>query len=902
MLPIIKKPLLISLITAGLSVHAYAQSWQAIEKKASTLHLEQGTHQYRTKLFKLKLVNSSQTMAALSPLTDSSFNYTPGDRLQLRDKDSLYHFGDIRIRVKTVGNGAWKKYSTAYRRQPVKALPATGNIMAAADLSATLPADIPVNIKRYWETENGNLVLRFLITNTSSAEIEIGALGIPLIFNNILEGKKLEEAHHDNVFADPYIGADAGYMEVNRLNGKGPSLLVLPYKNAPLEAYNPLNDDLTPRGIAFEGFHEWMVNSKAYAENEWKGVQEWNNPTSTTLAPGAAKSFALKFVLAPSIRTVEAELTRQKRPVAVGLPGYVLPLNEVGRLMINYIKPVKKISVFPENALTITKANKAHNGYQGYDVKGNVWGRARVSIVYDDNTLQTISYKVIKSQEQTINDLGNFLTTKQWFDEPNDYFKRSPSVINYDYQAGRMLTQEKRVWFSGLSDEAGSGSWLAAMMKQLLAPAPQETDKLKRFAKETLWGHLQVDSGAQKYGVKKSLFYYEPKLVPPGTYNDSIKYTGWAAWPKKEADNLERSYNYPHVAAAHWVLYRLGKYHKVSGIDWKTSLQNAYHTATAMVNIAPYYVQFGQMEGSVFLYILKDLQREGWTQMAADLESKMKMRAQHWRTLQYPFGSEMPWDSTGQEEVYMWTNYFGYNDKADVTLNAILAYVPAVPHWGYNGSARRYWDFLYGGKLPRVERQLHHYGSALNAIPLLTAYRKNPADFYLLRTGYAGAMGALANVTQDGFGPAAFHSYPSTLANDAYASDYGPGFYGYAVNAATYIVNHPDFGWTAFGGNATQNGSWVKTYITAAGQSRVFLAAQKLWLTTASGRIKEVDYNTKTGEIKLSLAGDTYLSIEVPAGKSVKLSSPYKKGTDGYYVISSAGKPGNILTLKVSGK
>lgn len=183
----------------------------------------------------------------------------------------------------------------------------------------------------------------------------------------------------------------------------------------------------------------------------------------------------------------------------------------------------------------------------------------------------------------------------------------------------------------------------------------------------------------------------------------------------------------------------------------------------------------------------------------------MKKRALHWKSLNYPFGSEMPWDSTGQEEVYVWSRYFGFDDKATVTLNAILAYMPTVPHWGYNGSARRYWDFVYGGKLSRIERQLHHYGSALNAIPVLTEYRQQPQDFYLLRVGHAGTLGALANVTEDGFGPAAFHSYPSTLANDGISGDYGTGFYGYAVNAGTYIFNHPEFGWLAFSGNLKQS-------------------------------------------------------------------------------------------------
>jgi hypothetical protein len=94
----------------------------------------------------------------------------------------------------------------------------------------------------------------------------------------------------------------------------------------------------------------------------------------------------------------------------------------------------------------------------------------------------------------------------------------------------------------------------------------------------------------------------------------------------------------------------------------------------------------------------------------------------------------MPWDSTGQEEVYAWEKYFGYTAKAKTCIDAITGYMPTVPHWGYNGCARRYWDFEYGGsKTPRLERMIHHYGSSLNAIPVLSDYRDRPDDFYLLR-------------------------------------------------------------------------------------------------------------------------------------------------------------------------
>ncbi|MEJ8629793.1 DUF5695 domain-containing protein [Sphingomonas sp. I4] len=147
--------------------------------------------------------------------------------------------------------------------------------------------------------------------------------------------------------------------------------------------------------------------------------------------------------------------------------------------------------------------------------------------------------------------------------------------------------------------------------------------------------------------------------------------------------------------------------------------------------------------GDVFIDILTDLKREGWTAKAAEIERLMKGRADHWRTLKYPFGSEMAWDSTGQAEVYAWMRYFGYGPKADVTREVILGYDPSIPHWGYNGNARRYWDFLYGGKYPRLERQIHHYGSTLNAIPLFDAFRRKPSDMHLLRVAYGGLLGEL---------------------------------------------------------------------------------------------------------------------------------------------------------------
>jgi hypothetical protein len=304
-------------------------------------------------------------------------------------------------------------------------------------------------------------------------------------------------------------------------------------------------------------------------------------------------------------------------------------------------------------------------------------------------------------------------------------------------------------------------------------------------------------------------------------------------------------------------MYRLARNHNelVTNHPWTWYLDQAYETSMAMPKYGPGYARFGLMDGDVFLSILRDLQIEKKSKQAEALEEAMRQRADRWKGEAYPFGSEMPWDSTGQEEVYAWTKYFGYEDKAAVTLNAILGYMPTVPHWGYNGSARRYWDFIYGAsaKYSRIERQLHHYGSGINSLPVLGAFREQPEDFYLLRVGYGGMMGAIANIDQEGFASAAFHAFPDMLRPDPLSGDYGPNFFGHAMNTATYLVKHPEFGWMSFGGNVDVTGGVVKLTPLDSFRGRLHVAPLKLWLTLDAGKFRAVEYDPRTGRLRVGL-------------------------------------------------
>ena len=872
----------------------------------SSLNVDEGKKEFSTSLLKFELLNSSQTIASLKANDGSSLDFTPGDRLNERDKDGFYHLGDINLGVRTNGSKNWNYYSTAKKRADVEAVTSQNpEVFSAADLSNTLPSDIPLQIIRYWEKKGDNLVLRFEIKNKSNKALEIGALGIPMVFNNNFNNKSLDQAHAENVFFDPSIGKDAGYLQIVKLNGEGKVLLVVPHGKTPFENYRPLPDDPTPIGFTFEGLHEWMVHSKAYSETDGKGIEQWNTPTSSLLKPGEIKSYGLEFLLADSLRDIENTLAKANRPVAVGIPGYVVPMDVNAKLFLQYNKAVKKVTVEPEGAIEWKSLEATTSTWKSYEIKGEKWGRARLTIDYEDGLSQTINYKIIDPEKKVIESYGKFLTTEQWFDDTTDVFHRAPSVITYDYELKQKVLQDARAWIPGLSDEGGAGSWLGAIMKQVVIPDKEEVAKLEDFVNHTIWGGIQYSEGEQKYGVRKSMFYYEPDSMPKGTYSDQIrwgKYGGFPSWSKEEAESVVRSYNYPHVAAAHWAMYRLARYYNglVEQQDWRWYLENAAQTAIAMIDQAPEYVMKGQMEGTIFILILNDLYAEGLTDLANELRLVMKVRFYHWITLLYPFGSEMAWDSTGQEEIYMWEKYFGFDEGAMITLNAILAYMPTVPHWGYNGNARRIWDFLYGGKLQRFERMIHHYGSGLNAIPVLNQYRENPSDIYLLRVGYGGLLGAISNITKDGFAPCAFHSFPQTLANDGITGDYGSGFFGYAINTSSYLVKHEELGWLSFGGNTSINGDWVSTDLTTAARNRFYVSPVGLWLTLDAGEFRSVAYNTKSGEISIEFekgneyTTEAYLKVETlskePSAKHYDTES-LTKSTLGSFLIELDKQP-----------
>ena len=298
-------------------------------------------------------------------------------------------------------------------------------------------------------------------------------------------------------------------------------------------------------------------------------------------------------------------------------------------------------------------------------------------MTYGDGKNQSIHYHVAHSAPQALDELGTFAVTNQVFNDTTDPFHRAPSIISYDHSTGSQVLQDNRAWIAGLSDEGGAGSFLATSMKQVSNPVPAEVSILEEFVNQTAFAYLQLPSGPLQFAVRKSLFFYEPDLVPGYVYNDSINWAG--TWDRNASYLVNRAYDYVHVSALYWALYNAEVMSpgilQYQSADWYLNM--SYNTIGYALDEDDDvgYANLGLMGETVWGQVLQDLYLENMTVHAGYLESYFRQRQQVWASQPDPYGSEMAWDSTGEEGVYYWSAYFNDTVTADKTLAAIRGYM-----------------------------------------------------------------------------------------------------------------------------------------------------------------------------------------------------------------------------------
>lgn len=238
-------------------------------------------------------------------------------------------------------------------------------LLFSSDLSPTMALG-PLSVIREWIDVSGHLGLQITITNSGHEDVEIGALGFAAAVNKIFTKRNVSEVNEKCSFMEPYIGQDAGHLRVLPLNGVGPALVITPLYKTPLEAYHWLwEDNKGETRIAsnmWEGFFEWTVHSKAWAENEWKDVEPWNTPTNAVLKPGESRRYGVRFTAVnEGVQEIDAVIASTETPNAISLPGYIIPRDSQATLHLQTRVEINSISTSPPDSLqVIDRGNKTY--------------------------------------------------------------------------------------------------------------------------------------------------------------------------------------------------------------------------------------------------------------------------------------------------------------------------------------------------------------------------------------------------------------------------------------------------------------------------------------------------------------------------------------------------------------
>jgi hypothetical protein len=90
------------------------------------------------------------------------------------------------------------------------------------------------------------------------------------------------------------------------------------------------------------------------------------------------------------------------------------------------------------------------------------------------------------------------------------------------------------------------------------------------------------------------VYFYEPQVVPSYDYPSDIEWGNWWSWNQASSYATDRAYDYAHVIAAYWSMYRVARnYPEIVSTPWTWYLNQAVLTVEALAGGGVGYVNVG---------------------------------------------------------------------------------------------------------------------------------------------------------------------------------------------------------------------------------------------------------------------------------------------------------------------
>ncbi len=507
-------------------------------------------------------------------------------------------------------------------------------------------------------------ILSWTITlkNQSKEDILLKNLNLPLLMNQYFRND--DTFKYDRcAMRHSCITGHSSYLYWEKSSGNSPVLLMMPLgDSAFLDLTKEEGDGLFSGRFGEGSAYEGLVRVHLVAKEPVYG----GKGNETLLKPGESAVFQVALVFLESERQISQALTAQSLTVLKAVPGMVGPIENIFYLMTQPVDAQVELCA-PEDRIVDTAVK---NGWRVTGVQFGAWGRRYVRVKNQGNSAYYCFFG-IEAPQNIIDSHAAFIASHHLEQDKADPCYHG--LLMWDMGNKRRINAAfnpyREDWWRGGSDDPGLASGLFLSEKNVYRPVEKELQTLHDFVEDFLIDRLTEQPGWRVH-----------RMVP--------WYTMFEPWAGNGADDVWRAYNYIHVINIMRNMYLIKKQYQIPIFrEAAEYLKMAYEYTKAMFHYWMYprgvgAWEFGNMgEMTLPLCLAKELEAEGFVQEAQEISEIMDKKAQYFAGKEYPFGSEMPYDSTAFEAVYAYGKRMGDQHVMGSAARASFANRGKQPVW-----------------------------------------------------------------------------------------------------------------------------------------------------------------------------------------------------------------------------
>ena len=490
--------------------------------------------------------------------------------------------------------------------------------------------------QQFW-LEAAALRWKAQIRNTASCPVLIRELAVPLLMNQYF--RKDDDFKYDGcVLRHTCIVGHSSYFYWEKSSGNGPVLLFAPLGDGGLwDLKRERKEPFGPR----EGF-EGLVYACLLSDTSCIGGGQEGR--CLQLAPGEEKTFELIFRFLERERQIDEALEELSLTVLKAVPGMVGPVDGEFTVMTRPAEAEPELTDSRDQILD----SRMEKGWRVSRIRFASCGRRYLRIRNGEN-VSHYCFFATEPPEAMIDGYAAFVAKKQFETDPEDPCYHG--ILMWDMVNRRRINSSfnpyMEDWWVGGSDDPGLAGGLFLAEKNVYRPKEEEVRVLNAFVEDFILKRLTEQPGWRVH-----------RMVP--------WYTMFEPWAGRGADDVWRAFNYVHVINIMRDMYLIRKQQPYDFLrDAEEYLKMAYEYTKAMFCYWMYpdgvgASEYGNMgEMTLPLYLAEDLKREGMVQEAADMDALFDKKASYFAGKNYPFGSEMVYDSTAFEAVYAYGKRIG---------------------------------------------------------------------------------------------------------------------------------------------------------------------------------------------------------------------------------------------------